>query len=1382
MAPAEEIADRKIVRTWRRTMVLVLIAAAAGLLALLAAGRYGVLAPQVRLLIEARSDGLKVGRLGRLKLEGLSGDIWRDATVRRLTIRDEKGVWLEAENVHLSWDYAQLLQRRFEAGRLDASWIRVLRRPTLSPKTAERGLPLSFRIGEARTRLILEPAFSGTRGVYDLELALDIERRGGRSARLAARSVLHPGDHLNLDFAAGRGPVRLAADAEEARGGALAGALGLPHDQPFRLDLRADGTASAGRFIARATSGTATPLTATGAWSPQGGQAGGRLALSASTLTRPWAARLGEEVRFGVAGRQAAAGVFALDAKLRSEAASAHAWGYGDLGKRTLAKTGVRLSVQAARLSRITGGPDLGAARIDGLLTGTAATWRFAGAGSVLDVRAGAYGLARVSGPLELSLCRAGYRLQARLAGAGGAGQGYAAALLGGAPAAVLDAERLPDGRLAIRRLDVSGRGLKLTAAGGRGLLGGVSLKGRADITRLSDARKGAAGGLDIGWQASQARADAPWSLSLDARGDGFAAGFAELDRLLGPHPRLQAQAEWRAGRLAVSKAALDGAALSAQASGVMETDGALKIAADWSASGPFRAGPVEVSGKVRGTGGVTGAVSAPRLDLLADIEQLDIPRLPLKAARLSLTFQQQPDGSSGQAALNGTSAYGPARARADFRFPEGGVDLTGVAVDAGGLKASGALSLRRRRPSSADLQVEVVRGAFLDGGRIAGAVRITDAAGGARTVLDLRGDNLPIGRAGVTVRTLKLSADGPLDRLPYALAARGASGQGEWTLSGKGVLTDARPGYRAGFDGMGTLGARDLHTTETAVFRLSQGEQSAHVRLAGSDGGRLDLDAALTDGAADIRARVAAMGLNLFDSDFDGRVDATLALQGRGHDLAGTLDARLSGARGKGTPADQGIDGALKARLAGDAITLDLATTDKGGLRGDASVVLPAELSAAPFRIAIARQRPLKGRFSAEGEVRPLWELAVGGDRALSGQVRTEGTLSGTLARPKASGMLAMDRGRFDDGATGLSLRNVVVRAGFTEAGVDITEARGEDGRGGQVSGQGRISAREGVSSFRLDLKGFRLIDNETATAAASGQATISRTPDGKVKLAGDLTIDRADVAAEPPAPAGVVAMDVREVNRPDDLPAALPRAAMAGDGWALDVRLRAPRRVFLKGRGLDMELSLDAHVGGTTANPQLSGTARVVRGDYQFAGKRFEFDDRSVVYLGAHPANIRLQLDAVREDPTLTVTVRIRGTAERPEISLTSTPSLPNDEILAKVLFERSASQLSPVEAAQLASALSSFAGGGGLDIIGNLRSFAGLDRLAFGGNDTSGVTVSGGKYLTEDVYLELTGGGREGPSAQVEWRVRKNLSILSRIAGQAGNRLAVRWRKDY
>ena len=137
----------------------------------------------------------------------------------------------------------------------------------------------------------------------------------------------------------------------------------------------------------------------------------------------------------------------------------------------------------------------------------------------------------------------------------------------------------------------------------------------------------------------------------------------------------------------------------------------------------------------------------------------------------------------------------------------------------------------------------------------------------------------------------------------------------------------------------------------------------------------------------------------------------------------------------------------------------------------------------------------------------------------------------------------------------------------------------------------------------------------------------------------------------------------------------------------------------MFLKGRGLNLELSLDAHVTGSTADPRLTGTAQVVRGDYDFAGKRFQFDNRGVVYLATAAEDIRLDLTATRDDPSLTAVIRIEGTAAKPKITLTSTPVLPNDEVLSQVLFGTSASQLSPLDAAELASAMTSLAGGVGL-----------------------------------------------------------------------------------
>ncbi len=142
----------------------------------------------------------------------------------------------------------------------------------------------------------------------------------------------------------------------------------------------------------------------------------------------------------------------------------------------------------------------------------------------------------------------------------------------------------------------------------------------------------------------------------------------------------------------------------------------------------------------------------------------------------------------------------------------------------------------------------------------------------------------------------------------------------------------------------------------------------------------------------------------------------------------------------------------------------------------------------------------------------------------------------------------------------------------------------------------------------------------------------------------------------------------------------------------------------------------------------------------------------------------------------------MRIAGTAAKPQITLTSAPSLPQSEILSQVLFGSSASQLSGAETAQLASTATALATGGGFDVLGSLRQFAGLDRLAFAGDQTSGLAVAGGKYIGDNVYLEVIGGGRQGPSAEVDWRVRRHLSLTSTLSNELGAKIAIRWTHDF
>ena len=123
------------------------------------------------------------------------------------------------------------------------------------------------------------------------------------------------------------------------------------------------------------------------------------------------------------------------------------------------------------------------------------------------------------------------------------------------------------------------------------------------------------------------------------------------------------------------------------------------------------------------------------------------------------------------------------------------------------------------------------------------------------------------------------------------------------------------------------------------------------------------------------------------------------------------------------------------------------------------------------------------------------------------------------------SNGQASLSNGKFEDFATGLKLRNVSINAALNTDAVTVSQFTAQDSNGGSLKGDGRVSLeRGGASNFSLTATNFLLIDNDMATARASGEVTVTRDAAGKALLAGRLTVDRADVVADPPTPSGVV------------------------------------------------------------------------------------------------------------------------------------------------------------------------------------------------------------------------------------------------------------------
>jgi translocation and assembly module TamB len=196
--------------------------------------------------------------------------------------------------------------------------------------------------------------------------------------------------------------------------------------------------------------------------------------------------------------------------------------------------------------------------------------------------------------------------------------------------------------------------------------------------------------------------------------------------------------------------------------------------------------------------------------------------------------------------------------------------------------------------------------------------------------------------------------------------------------------------------------------------------------------------------------------------------------------------------------------------------------------------------------------------------------------------------------------------------------------------------------------------------------------------------------------------------------------------------------------------------------------------------------GEAEVLRGTISFSGQRFELTTGRVQFTGSRPINPRLTVVATANVKDVDVNINIAGSALNPQITFSSNPQLPQDEILARVLFGGSVTELSALQVVQLGASLNSLrGGGGGLNPLGKLRGASGLSRLRILGGDEAqgrGTAIAAGFYLGNDIYLEVITDARGFTATQIEIALSRALSILTQAGSQGSSSLNVRYRKNY
>ena len=535
------------------------------------------------------------------------------------------------------------------------------------------------------------------------------------------------------------------------------------------------------------------------------------------------------------------------------------------------------------------------------------------------------------------------------------------------------------------------------------------------------------------------------------------------------------------------------------------------------------------------------------------------------------------------------------------------------------------------------------------------------------------------------------------------------------------------------------------------AVDRLRLGLRDAVLEVAGRASPTLDLTASLRNVRADLASLVEP---NLAA---DGVVSADARLTGTPARPSGNVRLDATGLHLRHGPASTLPPIAVSARadLAGSQARLD-ATVSGGRNRLTVTGTAPID-PAASFDL----------RTAGGIDLAMLDPLLAAGGRRVRGQLAVDAGLAGTLAAPRASGTLRLTGGEVQDFAQGVRLDRI--EALLTAAGdslrLDRLDARAG---GGTISATGSvgISGQRPVD-LRIVARNATPLTSDLLTARLDADLSVRGFLQQRLDLGGSITVRRADIRVPERLP---VSIPVLNVVQPTAKPA--PVAAPLAIGLALSVT--SSGQIFVRGRGIDAELAGDLRVGGTTAQPLPDGGFTLRRGTLSVAGKTLTFSSGSVTFNGGSRIDPSLHFVASSGSSSVIATLTVGGTASDPKIILSSVPPLPQDEVLARLLFGQSAASLGPLELAEIAAALAQLSGasGGGFDPLNAVRKGLGLDRLSVGGGGSgTSPNVEAGRYVAPGVYVgarQATSGG--GTQALVQIDLLRGLKLES-TAGTGG-----------
>lgn len=585
------------------------------------------------------------------------------------------------------------------------------------------------------------------------------------------------------------------------------------------------------------------------------------------------------------------------------------------------------------------------------------------------------------------------------------------------------------------------------------------------------------------------------------------------------------------------------------------------------------------------------------------------------------------------------------------------------------------------------------------------------------------------------------------------------------------------------------------------------------------------------------------------------GLLTAQVRIKGSPASPTGTLavqvaDIPLATAAGS-SKASLHVDGALARHAtskSSHALQLKAYWEGMDSLKNfDAAAQIPLYFTPVP---SLAMDAPVQAKVFWQGEISPLWRLVPLPGRSLKGKAEVQAQVKGSLRAPQLSGHVLVGQGTFVDSLDGILLDDLQLEARYGEQGHSLLRLRATDGRGGTLALDGSISnvppvsprsivstsaplasGKAGVQKAGeyLALRGvinkLRPLRRDDVAVQLSGTLDISG-PVQAPLIAGNICIDQAVLQLLNGFGGKTIktlsVQDISAMRSPKTLSAASqpdvlsPGAAQStpetplATGPHCNLRITAPGHVYIRGKGLDSEWKAALNIVGPLDALRILGSVNPIRGQLELMGHQFTMANGAsggISFSGANPPNPALDLTLEYKGADITALIMLNGSVKQPKMRLSSQPVLPNDEIIAHILFGKDINSLSRFEALQAANTARQLVdfGPSALDIMSSTRDILGLEVLRLGSAastrqnraprdasvqgsssasaDEQAPTIEAGKYILDNVYVGLDQGTsvNAGTAVRVEIELLPNLSLEGRTSNESSG-VGINWKHDY